>query len=51
MLLEQKFDSKMLFFVCRHNEYELVLKTVFEAKIKQVTTNPDIPLFKKLKEI
>ena len=30
--------------------YELVLKGVFEAKISQVTTNPDIPLFKKFRE-
>ncbi|GBN29286.1 hypothetical protein AVEN_99221-1 [Araneus ventricosus] len=40
----------MLFFSCRHHIYELVLKAIFEVKIKQVTTSPDIPLFKKLKE-
>ncbi|GBM59656.1 hypothetical protein AVEN_42258-1 [Araneus ventricosus] len=39
----------MLFFACRHFVYELVLKAVFDVKIKQVTTSPDIPLFKKLK--
>jgi hypothetical protein len=50
VLLEQKFDREMLFFACRHHVYELVLKAVFEVKIKQVTTSPDIPLFKKLKE-
>ncbi|GBN89980.1 hypothetical protein AVEN_185654-1 [Araneus ventricosus] len=40
----------MLFFACRHHVYELVLKAVFEVKIKQVTTIPDIPFFKKLKD-
>ncbi|KAG8227806.1 hypothetical protein J437_LFUL006220 [Ladona fulva] len=30
--------------------YELVLKSVFEVKISQVTTNPDIPLFKKFRD-
>ncbi|GBN04125.1 hypothetical protein AVEN_232542-1 [Araneus ventricosus] len=49
-LLEQTFYSEMLFFVCRHHVYELVLKAVFEVKIEQVTTSPDIPLFKKLKD-
>ncbi|GBN47395.1 hypothetical protein AVEN_41535-1 [Araneus ventricosus] len=49
-LLEQNFDREMLFFSCRHRVYELVLKTIFEVKIKKVTTSPDIPLFKKLKD-
>ncbi|GBM90465.1 hypothetical protein AVEN_75843-1 [Araneus ventricosus] len=40
----------MLFSSYRHHAYELVLKAVFEVKIKQVTTSPDIPLFKKLKD-
>ncbi|GBN80785.1 hypothetical protein AVEN_60871-1 [Araneus ventricosus] len=40
----------MLFFACRHHVYELVLKAVFEVKIKQVATIPHIPLFKKLKD-
>ncbi|GBM56782.1 hypothetical protein AVEN_67629-1 [Araneus ventricosus] len=40
----------MLFFACRHHVYELVLKAVFEVKIKQVTTSPNIPLFKKPKD-
>ncbi|GBO45895.1 hypothetical protein AVEN_30463-1 [Araneus ventricosus] len=48
--LEQKFDREMLFISCRHRLYELVLKAVFEVKVKKVTTSPDIPLFKKLKD-
>ncbi|GBN12166.1 hypothetical protein AVEN_269035-1 [Araneus ventricosus] len=40
----------MLFFSCRHHVYELALKAIFEVKIKQVTTSPDIPLFKKPKD-
>ncbi|KAG8223811.1 hypothetical protein J437_LFUL003697 [Ladona fulva] len=30
--------------------YELVLKSVFEVKISHVTTDPDIPLFKKFQD-
>ncbi|GBM73137.1 hypothetical protein AVEN_46281-1 [Araneus ventricosus] len=40
----------MLLFSSRHHVYELVLKTVFEVKIKHVTTSPYIPLLKKLKD-
>ncbi|GBM31615.1 hypothetical protein AVEN_198471-1 [Araneus ventricosus] len=40
----------MLFYAFRHHVYELVLKAVFEVKIKQVATSPDIPLFKKPKD-
>lgn len=50
VLLEQKLDREMIIFACRHHVYELVLKAVFEAKIGQVTTSPDIPMFKKLRE-
>jgi hypothetical protein len=49
-LLEQKLERELLLFACRHHVYELVLKSVFEAKIHQVTNSPDIPLFKKFKD-
>ncbi|GBL71818.1 hypothetical protein AVEN_88557-1 [Araneus ventricosus] len=49
-LLEQTFYREMLFFACHHHVYELVLKAIFDVKIKQVTTSPDIPLIKKLKD-
>lgn len=50
VLLEQKLDRELLIFACRHHMYELVLKSVFEAKISQVTISPDIPLFKKFRD-
>ena len=50
VLLEQKFDRDLLLFACRHHVYELVLKSVFEVKMQQVTTSPDIPIFKMFKE-
>lgn len=50
VLLEQKLNREMLIFACRHHVYELVLKGVFEAKISQITTSPNIPLFKKFQE-
>ncbi|GBM91155.1 hypothetical protein AVEN_26947-1 [Araneus ventricosus] len=49
-LLEQTFYREVFFFACRHHVHELVLKAVFDVKIKQVTTSPDIPLFKKLND-
>lgn len=50
ILLEQKLDRELLLFACRHHVYELVLKCVFETKIQQVTTSPDIPMFKKFRD-
>jgi len=49
-ILEQTFGRELLLFPCRHHIYELVLKAVFESKIKQITSNPDIPMFKKFRE-
>ena len=51
ILLEQKLERELLVFACRHHIkfYELVIKSVFEAKI-QVTNSPDIPLFKKFRD-
>ncbi|GBM62812.1 hypothetical protein AVEN_19799-1 [Araneus ventricosus] len=40
----------MLFYSCRHREYELVLKAVLEVKIKKVPTSPNTQLFKVLKD-
>jgi len=49
-ILEQTLGRELLLFACRHHVYELVLKAVFETKIKQMTSSPDIPMFKKLRE-
>lgn len=46
ILIEQKLDKDLLYLPCRHHIYELVLRSVFETKIPQVTTSPSIPLFK-----
>ena len=50
VLLEQRLERELLLFACCHHIYELVLKSVFEAKIKQVTNRTDIPLFKKFRD-
>ena len=49
VLLEQRLERELLLFACRHIS-ELVLKSVFEAKIQQVTNSPDIPLLKKFRD-
>lgn len=46
ILIQQKLDKDLLYLPCRHHIYELVLRSVFETKIPQVTTSPSIPLFK-----
>ena len=48
--LEQRLERELLLFACRNNTHELVLKSVFEAKIQQFTNSPDIPLFKKFRD-
>nr|CAH7723936.1 unnamed protein product [Callosobruchus chinensis] len=50
VLLGQKLERDILVFGCRHHMYELVLKSVFELKMKQVTSSPDIPIFKNFRE-
>ncbi|GBP51731.1 hypothetical protein EVAR_96283_1 [Eumeta japonica] len=49
-ILEQTLERELLLFACRHHIYELVLKAVFETKVKQITSSPDIPIFKKLRD-
>ena len=43
VLLEQRLEKEMLLFAYRYHIYELVLKSVFEAKIQQVTNSPRYP--------
>lgn len=49
-LLEKSLGRDLVLFACRHHIYELVLKSVFEAKIKQNVRSPEIPLFKKTRD-
>jgi len=49
VLLEQHFKKDMLYLMCRHHIYELVLRCVFEEKFG-ITSRPNIPLFKKCQE-
>lgn len=50
ILIEQKLNRELFYFPCRHHIYELVLRSVFEAKISQVANSPDIPFFKQLRD-
>lgn len=49
-LLEQSLGRDLALFACRHHIYELVLKNVFEAKIKQNVRSPEIPIFKTIRD-
>jgi len=47
ILNEQKLGKDLLYLLCRPSYiFELVLRSVFETKIPQVTSSPDIQLFK-----
>ena len=50
VLIEQKFNKDLLYLPCRHHIYELILRSVFECKLPQVTSSPYIPLFKKFQK-
>jgi hypothetical protein len=49
VLLEQHLEKDMLYLMCRHHIFELVLSCVFEEKFG-ITSGPNIPLFKKFQE-
>lgn len=50
-LLEQKLDRDVLHLACRHHVYEIVLQGVFQEIQVSPSTGPDIPLFKRLKNV
>lgn len=50
MLLEQKFNRELFIFACHHHVYKLVLKSVFKVRISEVTTSPNISLFKNFRK-
>jgi hypothetical protein len=49
ILLEELLNRDILFFVCRHHIFKLVLHAVFSYTKLTVMNGPDIPLFKKFK--
>lgn len=49
VLLEEKKNRNILFFACRHNIFEIVLKTVFITSKVSVMSGSDNPLLKRFK--
>ncbi|GBN13660.1 hypothetical protein AVEN_66186-2 [Araneus ventricosus] len=43
--LELYADREMAYFPCRHHVYELVLRSVFEYELNEVTSSPDVAFF------
>ena len=39
----------LLYLLCRHHIYEIILRGVFETVLPHTTTSPYIPLFKKFR--
>ena len=50
VLLERLIDKDLLYFICRHHIYELVLRSTFEIKFGK-TTGPEIQLFKNFGDV
>lgn len=50
-LLEQKLERDVLHLACRHHIYEIVLQGVFHEIQVSPSTGPDIPLFKRFKNM
>lgn len=48
-ILEQYLAKDLLYFICRHHIYELVLKCTYETKFGK-TSGPDVQLFNKFEE-
>ncbi|GBN33506.1 hypothetical protein AVEN_183318-1 [Araneus ventricosus] len=48
--LELYADREMTYFPCRHHIHELVLRSVFEYELNEVTSSPDVAFFKKIRE-
>jgi len=49
VLLEQSLEKDLLYLLCRHHIYELVLRSVFEEKFGSAS-GPNIQLFKKFQD-
>lgn len=50
VVLEQILEKSILYLPCRHHIFEIVLKSVFNAKLKSPSTGPDEPIFKRFKD-
>lgn len=48
ILIEQNLGKDLLFIPCRNHVYELVLKSVFETKITQVTSSINYSIVQQL---
>jgi len=49
ILLEQRLGKELLYLMCRHHIYEIVLKSVFDVKFGPMS-GPNIQLFKKFQD-
>ena len=50
ILLEQLMDRDLLYLLFRRHILEIVLRSVFETKLKLTTSGPDVGIFKRFKE-
>lgn len=47
--MEEKLEKNLLYLLCRHHIYELILRSVFEVTWP-VKNSPDVQIFKRFRE-
>lgn len=50
ILLEKELGRNILYFPCRHHIYELILRSVFDTKLDEKSTSPNVQLFKRFQQ-
>ena len=50
-LAEKKLGRNFLFMVCRHHVMELIVGAAFEKTLENISTEPDIFLFKRFRDL
>lgn len=50
VLFEEMVERELLHLPCRHHIYEIILRSVFELKLKLKTTSPHVALFDSFKQ-
>lgn len=50
IILEQKLERDILYLLCRHHIYEIILQSIFSEKMIK-STGPNVTLFKRFQEV
>lgn len=51
VILEDVLKRSLLYLPCRHHIFEIILKEVFSKLLKSIMSGPDVPIFKRFKDV